>query len=56
MSRWMTTDDQGFEGTLQEAKQTLEDLARESGKTIKLWKLVWEATVENTVSLVRAED
>ena len=56
MPRWIITNDQGFEATLQEAKDELKTKSEELGQSTKLWKLTWEASVENNVTLTRVDD
>lgn len=56
MPRWIITNDQGFEATLQEAKDALEAMSEDTGQPARLWKLTWEAAVENNVTLNRVDD
>ena len=56
MPQWIITDDQGFEGNANEAMQTLEDLAEETGRGMKLWKLHSTASVDVDVTITTEDD
>jgi hypothetical protein len=56
MARWIITNDQGFEATVAEAKNTLEQNSVEAGQPMKLWKLHSEASVDVDVTVTKVDD
>lgn len=56
MARWIITNDQGFEATVAEAKETLEQNSLGSGQPTRLWKLHSEASVDVEVTVTKVDD
>lgn len=56
MPRWIISEDQGFEGTILEAKEALETFVGETARHAGLWKLVGEATADVEVTVSQVED